>query len=153
MSVWSVYYDHWAKECNQERKKDFTKTIARRTEEVLTNYWSSPHEMRRVLMNLSTIRNPENALRRTMEIVDGLGKKLSPLLTPEEKAFLIWGFDTLGIIEGRVDRDGLSPGYVLSPTEKRFWKNSGKDEMEMMISCELLTAKQAHRLDAVVALF
>lgn len=151
-SVWEVYYRHWAMEANKIRKKEFSRHSSRKMIKMITEgLW--PNER---VGTETIIPKIEKEIRLTYmgvrpSLVSRVAQILYPRETPEDKDFLVWGFDELSVEEDRIDRGRHTSGFILSPTEARFWKNMGLDEEESQFQ-ELLSARQAHRLDAILAL-
>ena len=147
MEIWNTYYLHWAKETQQLQKQVFVKKCVRRTtESILNNLGFGDLEELQAMIH----RYPRPDQK--MEMLKLVADVLFPLETPRETDYLILDFDLLRVVDDRLERGRFTPGFVLNPTEFRFWKNMGDTAEEAMYHDEVLDSKQAHRLDAILAL-
>lgn len=158
MSVWDVYYDHWAKEANKTRKDAFRRRCVEKMMVMLSRQWFYNSDenflnRHRDLIKQTIMEDMRFYQRadRKMSLISGLAEVLNPKETPRDADFLTWRFDDLEAKEDRIERGPDAPGFVMVPGEIRFWRNMGKNDEEMF-NCTLLDAKGAHRLDALLAL-
>ncbi len=158
-----IYYDHFGKENNEKRKEEHKKKCADKMMALILKHWvwddteglwdREDFRLRMTEKIRSVVEFNRWPVAHRIRMLGCLGHFLLPgvLELPDEDDFQTLGSHELHLINGRLDRIPEAPGYLLSPTELRFWKNT-KDRERIGEETIVLSAEAAHRLDALLCL-
>lgn len=160
--ILSVYYDHFGKENNEKRKEIYKKKCADKMMALILKHWvwddtEGLWDCEDFRVRMTEKIRYQNYNRWTpvhrMRMLACLGHFLFPgvLELPDEEDFHTLGLNELLLVNGRLDRIPGTPAHLLSPTELRFWKNT-KDRERIGEETVVLSAEEAHRLDALLCL-
>lgn len=165
-TVWKVYYDHWAKENNQEKQRNalfqgLFKTICKLTEGLseapIPEGKDFSEIQRNLLEDLEPLLfmdcfSPEEKIIQMMSFLGDIGEWLHPSHLPRKKEEDLYLVSLFGLAEGiRLERSLFTPWFRVPPLEARLAKNLGYTE-KFALSGHQLGAKEVHRLDAILAL-
>lgn len=164
MDVWSVYYNHWARESNLFKKKSVSKKAWIKTIKILWCWFervpidciprlSFSYFQGEVLdhVELMSIRHVEDKREHTDEMMNFLKQIVDYLCvrhTPTEPIFNddIWFY----IHNDQIEKKADAPYYVVSRAEKRFCRHMNCSRH--FLSSFHFSTSNLRSLDAILAL-
>lgn len=172
MSVWSVYFLHWASTSNQLRCKEYSRKSTIKTIKTIYLWFSESYQsteyisfedcagyLSRVLpVDLPTlVMGVEDRIRLLQELVE----RLCPRHTPDDSTLFSCNVSEFDVRNGQIERGQETPWHYSSPSEHRLKKNLGllggdfsdrRQVNEWNFSGLGLTGNQVRSVDAIVAL-
>lgn len=138
-NLWKIYYDHWGKDQHELRKKIFhLKSIDQSLIHIFACFYFSDYLDLKEWKSCPKTRN---------ELIQSIEFTLSFLKYPKQKMNFMLEMSHIFL------KDEIPLKYlkeVENPTERRFWKNIGYNDI---IFSQSLNTQQAHQLDALLAFF
>lgn len=155
MDIWKIYYQHWAKECNELRQRQFRKKSIQKTMEIITkkakyNSWIKNKDIGFFIFYLRNVLNSFSNLEEKFQELKELSNILFPTQTPKDQDFLLFGFEDLIVVNDRLETQNYD--FSFSPTEERFVRNCGTFHRAFIYS-QKLSARTCFELDAILSLF
>ena len=160
MSVWQVYYEHWAQDVHKifQRRQNAKEGIRL----TIHHLWCWLE-----MMPLETEHSYEECKGDLKQGLRGLGlyfeepderfkmlRAISETLTPLAVDHNLpddWQFKTFVVRDNAIERSGDTPWFASPPVERRFIRNIQNRRYEMFLKD--LDSNQIRHLDAIVGLF
>lgn len=165
MDLWTIYYQHWARETNQIRLYEFKKKSVIKLNQCIQKwiYKDKPFTNSRVLLDyvLQIFPQPgywysaytvRSGIKIKMKLLKELATILFPSSTPDDFKLFMYPIENFIVKDSKLEKRPHSPSFLLPPLEIRFYKNTNLP-MQCAMKDLKLSYQEIHRLESILALF